>query len=211
MTDLADATITSPSTRPRVVPTLLFGLLGGSVLGVVARAWMRLISVDPEFSWNGTMFIIIGFTFFGAAQAVCAVVTRRSSRRWLVRLGRAVGIVGLLPLFVAAGSVMAPTVIAGGMAASRHGWPLVARAVCLVVAAVPVVFVTSDLVDAFGWSVHALAGVAGLLAIYATIIVLAGATFAPSRVSRPWNVWVTLGMVVVAGGRFGFLLIGAGG
>ena len=33
-------------------PALACGLLGGLVLGVAARAWMRLISEKHEFTWS---------------------------------------------------------------------------------------------------------------------------------------------------------------
>jgi hypothetical protein len=38
----------------RCVVALAIGLFGGFALGVVSRAWMRLISEDPDFTWNGT-------------------------------------------------------------------------------------------------------------------------------------------------------------
>jgi hypothetical protein len=211
MTDLAVPTTDTVPAPPRAASALLFGLLSGFLLGVLARAWMRLITEDPEFTWNGTMFIVIGFTFFGLTQAVATLAARRGRRRWLVRAGRVVGIMGILPLFGAAGAFMAPTVIGGGFAVARPEWTRAARASCLAVAAVPVLLITGDLIDAFGWSLHALAGLVGLLAIYGAVVVLAGATFSRSQVSRPLNMWVSVAVVVVACGSLGFMLIGAGG
>jgi len=54
------------------VATLSIGLFGGAALGVTARAWMRFIADHPEFTWTGTMFIVIGFTVFGSTQALVA-------------------------------------------------------------------------------------------------------------------------------------------
>ena len=85
----------------------------------------------------------------------------------------------MLPLFVGAGSVMLPTVVAGGLAYARTDWNRIVRVVCLAVAMLPVLFVAKDLVDSFGWSVHTLLGFAGLLAVYGTIVVAARSTFAP--------------------------------
>ena len=44
---------------------MAIGAFGGALLGVMARLWMRFISEDPEFTWNGTLFIIGGFATFG--------------------------------------------------------------------------------------------------------------------------------------------------
>ena len=40
---------------------LLTGAVAGVLWGVVARAWMRLISADHEFSWGGTLAIVAIF------------------------------------------------------------------------------------------------------------------------------------------------------
>ena len=59
MTDLANAPATSAErSRWRTPSTLAAGLFGGFALGVIARAWMRLITEDPEFTWKGTIFIV---------------------------------------------------------------------------------------------------------------------------------------------------------
>ncbi|HSP27497.1 MAG TPA: hypothetical protein VLN74_03025, partial [Ilumatobacteraceae bacterium] len=44
---------------------VLIGPFAGAALGVVARWWMRLISDDPEFTWSGTIFIVLAFTVMG--------------------------------------------------------------------------------------------------------------------------------------------------
>jgi hypothetical protein len=179
MTDLATPlTIELQDTRRRVVPTLACGLFGGLLLGILARAWMRLIAEDPEFTWSGTIFIVAGFTIFGLTQSVTALVRSRATRRWTPTLARVLGTIGMLPLFVAAGGLMLPTVVGGGLAVARVGWHRVVRGICLLVAAVPVVFVGRQLVDSFGWSLHAVAGFVSMLAIYSTIVWATRFTFA---------------------------------
>jgi F0F1-type ATP synthase membrane subunit c/vacuolar-type H+-ATPase subunit K len=173
---------TSPTSQSRPLPrrpaaTLATGIVGGFALGIVARAWMRLIADDPDFTWTGTLFIIFGFTIFGFAQAVVAVARGRARRRWTLTVARMFGVMGMLPLFVAAGAVMSPTVIGGGLAFSRERWSRITRGICLLVAAAPVVFVGSDLVDKFGWSLHAAAGFVAMLAVYGTIIRATRSTF----------------------------------
>ncbi len=87
------------------------------------------------------------------------------------------GGIGMLPLFGAAGALMAPTVVGGGLALARREWTPWARAICGLVAAGPIAFVASDLVSTFGWSVQSVAGFAGLLAIYSTIVYTTRSTF----------------------------------
>ena len=93
MTDIA---VTSPAqhqARLRVAPTLACGLFGGFALGAAARAWMRLISDTPEFTWSGTIFIVAGFTVFGLVQSTVAIGRRRIERRWVLTCVRAVGFI----------------------------------------------------------------------------------------------------------------------
>ena len=171
ITDHAGAPPGSTARSPlRTAATLAAGLVGGCALGIAARAWMRLISDDPEFTWSGTLFIVGGFTIFGLAQSIVAIARRRQPRRWQLTIVRAVGAVAMLPLFVAAGGVMLPTVLGGGLARARTHWRPVTRVLWLLLAAGPVLFVGLDLVDSFGWSLHTLAGFAAMLAVYTAII-----------------------------------------
>lgn len=162
--------LTTSSAPLPIASTLAIGLAGGCALGIVARAWMRLISEDPEFSWSGTLFIVVGFTIFGLGQSIVAASRKRVRARWKLTGVRVIGVVTMLPLFVAAGMVMFPTVIGGGLAMARTQWRGITRIACLVVAAVPVLLVGSELVDAFGWSLRALAGFVQMLGIYAAIV-----------------------------------------
>ena len=192
MTDLARTRIrTETRTRtltPARAPTSVFtavaiGMISGCALGIIARAWMRLISEDPEFTWSGSIFIVAGFTVFGLAQSLVAVARQRVRRRLPLTIIRMFGAIAMLPLFVAAGSLMFPTVIGCGLAVARTGWHPLVRALCLLVAAGPVVFVGSDLVGSFGWSLQSLAGFVLMLAVYATIIRATRFTFSARPVT----------------------------
>ena len=187
------------TTAVRVVSTLAIGLLGGAALGIAARGWMRLISDDPEFTWDGTIFIVMAFTIFGFTQSVVAVARRTARRRWTLTLARVIGTVGLMPLFVGAGVVMVPTVVGGGLAFARVEWHRVARGICLVLAAAPVLFVGSDLVSSFGWSLHALAGFVGMLAVYGTVVVATRFTFAAQPGGRRRPRWLVITFFVILG------------
>ena len=171
MTETAEAlNIQTHRARPRSTSVLVGGVLAGLALGVVARVWMRLIAEKPEFTWSGTLFIVLGFAIFGLTQSIVAVARRKPRRRWTLTLIRTIGVVGMLPLFVAAGAQMFPTVVGGGLAQARVGWRRATRGIWLVVAAGPVIFIAHDLVDKFGWSLHAMMGIGVMLAIYATIV-----------------------------------------
>lgn len=171
MTNLTRAHSHIPAdTSTRVPPTIVFGIVGGCALGVIARAWMRVIAEDPEFTWSGTVGIVVGFTIFGFAQSIVAIARERVDRRSTLTIIRTFGAMAMVPLFFAAGALMFPTVIGCGLAVARTGWRTTTRCLCLLVAAGPVLFVGNDLVGSFGWSLHSLAGFVLMLAIYATII-----------------------------------------
>ena len=52
-------------------------LVLGLLLGACARAWMRIISTDPEFTISGSLFIVLGFSFFAAMQSIAALAAQR--------------------------------------------------------------------------------------------------------------------------------------
>ena len=203
MTDLADklniAVLDAPSKAARPILMLAAGLFGGLALGIIARAWMRLISDDPQFTWNGTIFIVGGFTVFGFTQSMVAVARRRPRRRWALTILRAVGTIGLMPLFVGAGALMLPTVVAGGLAKARVDWNNIARSICLAVATLPVVIIASQLVGSFGWSLHAAAGFVGMIALYSTIISATRFTFTAQADGWRMKRWVTIILFVLLG------------
>ncbi len=202
MTDVAERLGTAVSTPRRLVHpalTLAAGLFGGLALGIIARAWMRLISDDPQFTWGGTIFIVGGFTVFGLTQSMVAVARRGPRRRWTLTIVRVVGTVGMLPLFVGAGALMLPTVVAGGLAKARVEWNKIARWISVAVATVPVLIVGSGLVDSFGWSMHTVVGFLALIALYGTIISATRFTFTAQADGWRMKRWVTISLFVVLG------------
>jgi hypothetical protein len=195
--------------RPR--RTLAYGVIGGFALGVIARAWMRLISENPEFTWSGTIFIVAAFTIFGLAQSFVAVARGRVDRRSRLTIIRAIGAIAMLPLFVAAGALMMPTVVASGLAIVRTDWRPITRLFCLLIATVPVAFVGHDLIETFGWSLQTIAGVTLMSAIYATIIWATRFTFTAQpdvgRMSRR----VRTGTLLVIAATASALFVAGGG
>lgn len=198
----------APSTEPpclasrwREAGLLVLGTIAAFALGVLGRLWMRLIAVRPEFSWGGTLGIVIGFTIFGLTESFVALARRRRWRPWAARAARFAGVIGMLPLFVAAGGQMMPTVVFGGLAVWRTDWPTIGRVACAPVAAVSVLFVVSGIVDDFGWSLRSLAGFAGLLALYGVIV---WATRPTMR--RPIHPWPLRRVAAVAGIGLGVVI-----
>jgi hypothetical protein len=197
--------------RPAAIPALAIGLLGGFALGVIARAWMRLISEDPRFTWTGTISIVGGFTLFGLTQSIVAVARRRTTRWWRLTGVRTIGAVGMIPLFLAAGGLMFPTVIGCGLASARPEWPKAGRVLCLVVAAGPVLFVGIDLIGSFGWSMHTLAGFVMMLGVYATIIWATRFTLAAQHADSPAPPRARMTISLVAALLFLIALVAGGG
>lgn len=198
----------APRVRPRAPRALAAGLVGGATLGIAARAWMRLISDEPEFSWSGTIFIVVAFTVLGLTQSIAVLGQARARRRSSRAVTRVVGIVGMLPIFAGAGAIMLPTVVGAGIATWRSTWRPWARAVAAVFAVGPIVFVTVGLIKEFGWSLRSLAGFTGLIAVYATVVGAARVSF-----TRPANGvrvprWLVVSLVIALVGLQLFFIVG---
>jgi hypothetical protein len=102
------------------VRTLLRGAaLGfalGTAWGVLARVWMRLISTDPEFSWVGTLSIVVLSAVLGAGVGVVRVARRTGRTSWWL-----VSVVPGLLLFMSPGMLLAPSFLLGGLARGARG------------------------------------------------------------------------------------------
>ena len=119
----------------------------GAALGVVARCWMRLITDDPEFSWGGTIFIVLAFTVAGTAHGVAWAVRRAGVRRRWSTTARVVAGLLTLPIFTGAGAMMLPTVFGATVASARTDWPRTARLVAALIAIPVPIIIATDLVD----------------------------------------------------------------
>jgi hypothetical protein len=153
------------------------GLLAGAVLGAVARGWMRLVSDDPEFTWGGTIFIVMAFTLTGLGHGVAGAARCSHRRRWSTT-GRVVGAILTLPLFGGAGAIMLPTVLFGAVARWRTDWPTAARSVLAALALAAPTFLAVDIVRS-ELSAERLAGVVLFVATYWIVISAARAIAAP--------------------------------
>lgn len=176
----------------------------GAGLGMGARVWMRWISVDPEFSWTGTLAIVAGFTVFAAAQAAAAVARIRSTRPAGIAGVRTAAALLSGGLFGAAGAVMLPTVVFGSLAVWRTGMRRVVRVLLALLAVPSIVFVAIGIADDNGWSVETIAQLLVFAAIYVVVVAATWPTVAPHQeVWRPSR--STVGIVI--GAVVGFLAL----
>ena len=175
-----EPSIPEPATGLRVPGpvVLLGGLLGGLAWGIVARLWMRFISTDPEFTWTGTLFIVIGFGIAGLGQSGAYLGRRVGLRRSRMTVLRVVTFAGLLPLGMAAGGPMFPTVVLAPIAIAHTEWSGRMRLFVGVIALLPVVAIATILSDDLS-TLRAGAGFLWFLAVYAGIIWAARFTLAP--------------------------------
>lgn len=94
----------------------------GFSYGVALRAWMRLVSTDPEFSWVGTSLIVAAFTVLGIMAGLVTAGRRLGWRRGVVA-SRVIGIVLSMACFQAAGAAMLPAVVPAALGVARDDWP----------------------------------------------------------------------------------------
>jgi hypothetical protein len=170
---------TPPARRRRSGWWIVFvAPFAGAGLGVMARWWMRLITEDPEFSWSGTIFIVLAFTIAGAGHGVAWAVRRAGvRRRWSTTARVAAGIL-TLPIFAGAGAMMLPTVVGVSLAGARSDWPRAARLVAALVALPVPIIIVNDLVD-HGITPGVLLGVVLMVVTYAIVVRSSFAITAP--------------------------------
>lgn len=156
------------------------GLLAGLAWGVGARLWMRFISVSLEFTWSGTIFIIIAFGLVGLAQAGAYLGRRAGLPRRALTVLRILGVISVLPLGFGAGAAMIPTIILAALAWTHREWPTWLRGALAAVALAPAVATAlsffRDLLP-----MNAALGSLWFVVIYAVIIWAARASLAPQE------------------------------
>jgi hypothetical protein len=191
---------------------LISGLVGGLAWGIGARVWMRFISTDPAFTWSGTLFIVIGFGIAGLAQSGAYLGRRAGLGRSRMTALRVLTFAGLLPLGMAAGGPMFPTIVLAPLALTHADWSGRTRLAVGVVAALPVLFIAKVLLDDLSVA-RAVVGFLWFLAIYAGIVWAARFTLAPQldgwRAPRAVRV-VGVAAVALVSVLSAFLLVGAG-
>lgn len=194
----------------RIRPSLIIpcGALGGLALGVIARAWMRWISTEPEFSWAGSIFIVSGFTvFFTAHSTVLFAIRKVWSRSWL-NVTRVGAVIFSLGIFVAGGGFMLPTVITLSLATGRTDWRRPIRLVLLMLGLIIPGFIARDIGSDFGYGIATAGRIILFALIYFFVVAAARITAAPladswrmNRVLRIflWLMFPAIGIVLFLG------------
>ena len=164
-------------------PRLLIpiGFFGGLLLGVIARLWMRWISTTPEFSWGGTLGIVIGFGIFGMAQAGVHIYVSKRHSKLRTNLLRSIGVIFSLQLFMAAGAIMFPTVLTGALSAWRREWAGWLRLALLGISITfAALIIKAEILDEFGLDIVTVGRILLMIGIYACIIRALKATVSKS-------------------------------
>jgi hypothetical protein len=130
---------------------------------------MRLVTEEPEFSWTGTIFIVLAFTLAALGHAVAWAARQRGARRRWTTPARFVGGVLTMALFGGAGAVMLPTVVGASLARWRGDWRRSARVVAALAATPVPLGLVVDLVDA-GVTAGRLLGLLLIVGTYSVVV-----------------------------------------
>ena len=163
---------------PRSLTVVAAFAAGGALCGVAARAWMRLISSDPEFTWSGTLFIVALFAVVGTAQG-CAVAVRRRTR-WVRGPARVVAGVAALLLGAGPGMVLLPLLVCAPLAIARTRWHPVIRGGLALVACANAVLMLPLLHSDLAWG-RTIVGWLAMLALYGVIVTGLSVNLRPVR------------------------------
>lgn len=160
----------SPSVTP--LRAGLVGLALGAAWGMAARAWMRMVSTSPEFSWSGTLGIVGLSAIVGLLVGLSWRARHATGwRRWF----RLLFVPGLV-LFAGQGVPLAPGFLVAGPLLLRRG--LFARFASLLAIVGPgALFWWTDRLDEvtmLGAPFHVQAGLLFGMPLLATALALAG-------------------------------------
>jgi len=158
---------------------VIFAMLVGLSLGTVARLWMRWISTDPEFTWGGTIGIVVVFTIFTSIQAMIYTLRKRVISKRLTLVIRCVGAFFTLPLFTAAGAVMFPTVLLASIATWRKKIDKKVRIALSIISFVIPIIQIKDFGSDFGWNFMTLGRSLIFILIYCVVILMLKPTLMP--------------------------------
>jgi membrane protein YdbS with pleckstrin-like domain len=202
----------------RKVGIILTALIKGLVLGVVARAWMRWISTDPEFSWSGSIFIVLAFMIFMVNHSIVRLLRQRFKGRRSVFFIRTSGVIFSLPIFTAAGGIMFPAVALASVATWNTALGKRTRGVLFLLALIIPIRISMDIISDFGWSFATIGRILLFVSIYTVVIFSTKPTLSPFRneasevvkMSRGKKILLVVGILLI-GGIFFIFTVGLSG
>jgi hypothetical protein len=104
---------TDPRVRRPGWQVIVTGAIAGTLWGVAARIWMRVISTRPEFSWSGTVFILLLATVSGSLVGSAVVARRWTGGPGRRRLASILSVASIVPIGMGQGAVMLPGIVFG--------------------------------------------------------------------------------------------------
>ena len=173
--------------RTPALLVLLASFLTGAALGIVARIWMRFITTHREFSWEGTLMIVVGFGVVFLGQSGVYLGRRSGVRLSAFVALRVLAIVTLLPLAGAAGAFAFPIIVFAPLAIIRTGWNRWLRLLLGVLALIPGVFIAFTLFADLS-VIRATLGVIWFALIYGILVWAVSFSFASRDDPRFTNV-----------------------
>lgn len=184
---------------------ILAAVLGGALLGITARLWMRWISTDPEFSWSGTIFIVLGFAIFTTNQAIVFVLRKKTKSRRATSIIRGAGVLFSLPIFAAAGAIMFPTVALASIAVWQKRMDKKVRLALIAISLVIPIMQIWGFISDFGFNFVTLGRALLFVVIYSVVIYIVKPTVAPfesadsiAKISqRQRNILVSIFVVLI--------------
>ena len=173
------------------------GFALGAGWGVLARVWMRLISTSPEFTWAGTLSIVLTAAVIGLALGVVHAARRRGGSRWWRLFALIVPV-----LFLSPGIVLFPAAVIGGWGLRRG--PVARLVGAVAVLSAPVILVVMSWQDVetsltpYPENVYRLVLAAGGLVLGATAAWGTSVALGPWRRREPAASEVGAGVIVAA-------------
>ncbi len=141
---------------------------------------MRYITANPEFTWNGTLFIVGAFTVAGLVHGLALLGRRAELRRRLLTPLRVLAVLTLFPLSFGGGAALFPTIILGALSISHRQWPRWIRTALVFLVVVNFVSVFVLLLEDISVP-RALIGVLWAVLIYVGLMLMATLSLGPQR------------------------------
>ena len=141
----------------------------GAGWGGIARLWMRFITTEAEFSWAGTLFIVVGFGVAFLGQTGVYLARRNAASRTAFIGLRVLAVVTLLPLSFGAGALGFPVIVLAPLAVIRSGWNRWLRLLLGILVVVVVVGVSASLFSELT-PMRAAVGSVWFVAVYAVLV-----------------------------------------
>ena len=104
----------------QILLAMLRGAGFGLLWGIVARLWMRLISTNPQFSIEGTAYILMVATLFGAWTGLALTARRRVWTGWRQYVPRTLVVIFFLPFGIAGGLPLMLTLLVFTLGLTQH-------------------------------------------------------------------------------------------